>query len=227
MKNRILLACLLFLPLSLFGADIADWIALSDRRDNAVIASIMRDSPFREQIAVVSALGKRKDFYMSEIIDCLSGSRGIPAFSRGDYLLRVLLASVFPAPDAVSALELQTRLLANQECFARLVASLRQIEDLQLRAEIIRLIPYSGQPSYLGALMAEADLILTLLTDRKVTAAEQDYILAYLAAVEKVGDAVFLEPCVRIYEISAQARIRRTAERVISGLKEAVESSAN
>jgi hypothetical protein len=225
MKNRIMLACLFFLPFSLFGADIADWIAVSDRRDNTVIASILRDSSFTEQIAIVHALGKRKDFYMSEIIDCLSGSRGIPELSRGDYLLRVLLVSVFPP--AVQGEELRARLNANKEAFGKLVKDLGGIPDLQLRAEIVRLIPYSGRSSHLGVLMAEADLIVDLLSDRRLTSAEQDYILAYLLAVEKVGDAVFLEPCVRIYEQSAQARVSRTSESVIRVLKAAIESSTN
>lgn len=227
MKTRMLFSCLLLLTRFPAGADIADWIAVSERRDNAIIAGMLRESRLQDQIAIVQALGMRKDFYLSEIIDFLTDTRGPYAVDNQDYLLRVLLSSVFPPPGVIAEEDLRTRLLVNRSAFEKLVMSLGKTADLQLRAEIVRLIPYGGQPRLYGLLLAEADGILTLLADGKVTAAQQDYILTYLLALEEIADTVFLETCLGIFERSAQAEISRTARRVIRSLQGRGQPAAN
>jgi hypothetical protein len=232
MKTLTLLFCLLTVPFSAATADIGDWVAVSDRRDNTVIAAAIIDSLLNEQILAIRALGRRKDFDVSEIMDTLGFTRWPNDSSRSDYLLRLLLSSVFPPlaggdpgagsggsdGDASAVMELRMRLLANKDSFDRLAAKIGTMEDLQLRAEIIRLIPYTGSMKQRGYLLAEADAVLEMLADGKTTASQTDYILTYLLALKQLDDAIFLEPCLRIFERSAEAAISRLARSVIRSL---------
>jgi hypothetical protein len=231
MKTLLMLFCLLAAAAGGAGADITNWIAVSDRRDNALIAATITGSPLRNQIAIITALGARKDFYVSEIIDCLAFTRSPRDVPHMDYLLRLLLSSVFLSGDGAAgdggvAAECRARLLANQASFDKLVMGLASFPDLQLRAEIVRLIPCSGSPQHRGALLAESDMLLEMLADGKLTAAQEDYVLTWLLAVERIGDPVFLEPCLRIYERSSQPAVNRLARRVIQGLRKIEEPGA-
>ena len=226
MKKRMLLLCLLWVPFCGAGADIGDWIVRTDRHDNPMIAIAILESPFQDQIAAVKALGSRSDFHVSEIIDSLYTTR--PPSNAGclEYLLRLLLSSVFPEPDAgfyadVDA-ELRARLRTNRGSFDNLAAGLGSIEDLQLRAEILRLIPYRGDAKQSTYLLAEADVIVEMLSDGRATVSEQNYILTYLRAVQKIDDAVFLESCLRIYERSAETPVSRAARTVIESLRKRI-----
>jgi hypothetical protein len=228
MKIRMMLLCLLCVPFCGAGADIGDWVVYTDRRDNPMIAAAILESPFQDQIAAVKALGLRADFNVSEIIDSLFATRSSRNVDCLEYLLRLLLSSVFPDPesgsyaDADAEAELRARLRTNHGSFDNLAASLTSIEDLQLRAEILRLIPYRGDAAQSTYLLAEADVIVEMLADGRATSSQQDYILTYLRAVQKLDDGVFLEPCLSIYERSAETPVSQAARTAIESLRKRI-----
>ena len=192
----------------------ADWgafVAHSSRSDDALIVTIMRDADLETRLQICRALGARKDPYAEDILGwLLSGSS--QASQQGDeLLLRVAMKSIFD--ESLGEAALKERLDVNASFVEELGEDITRFHDLQLKGDILRLLPHISSGNRLAWLMeAGAGLVALLTRDGGLLSpAETGLAHDYLAAVETIGTADFSEQCLEMARLSRDRDFLRAA----------------
>jgi hypothetical protein len=194
------------------------WIAQSDRRMNPEIIEALRSADYETALTIMRALGGRKDPYVDDIIlRLVSTHRGNRRY-KYDYLLEVLLRSLF-APGADPAL-LRERFDVNRNALNRLITDMPHIGGTGLKTELIRIIPLSGDDRYGAILAGEASRLITLLQKQSghLDTPETRELLALLTGMETLGLREYADQCVVIARLSADRNVVRTARKIAAGL---------
>ena len=213
----IILSTLIY-PTALPSLDLSQWISSTDRGSNDVIIQFLSASDFGTSIQAIKALGLRKDSYVEDIIANLISSYSHKNFYEKEYLLRILLDSVFPFE--LKRSEQTERLKINKEAVNMLAGNLYRFQDFQLKSEILRLLALSNHEEHQTALLAEGKNIVKLLIGQsgQVYPGQADLLLSYLEAAKASGNQDFIEPCLSIYELTGDSAVADRAGEVVQYL---------
>jgi hypothetical protein len=197
--------------------DYDSWIRYSDSRDNALIVEMIRQGDLSTALEIAAAIGLRKDFVIREIILSLGERIDPRPYWEKELILRVLLASVFPA--SLDDSELEARLRENREGFDFLVAGLPHF-TLSLRREVIRLLGFLHPPEYVSALMSEGRWLADLLTLQRgdLDGEQAGLTLTYLETVDRIAEPEFADIVLLILERSRHPEVAEAARSVSRSL---------
>jgi hypothetical protein len=178
---------------------------------------MIRQGDLSAGLEVASAVGTRQDVEIQQII--LAVGQTIdprPQWER-ELILRVLLASVFPA--SLDDSELIDRLAKNREGFDFLVDRLPQF-TLSLKREVIRLLGFLHPPEYAGALMREGRWIAELLRGQQgqLNGEQAGLTLTYLDTVGRIADPEFANIVLLILERTRHPEVAEAARNVSRSL---------
>ena len=169
------------------------WIRYSDSSDNLLIAEMIEQGDLSFSLEAASALGLRTDVRVGEIILTLcEGVDERPQWER-EMILRMLLASVFPAGAAES--DLAARLEENGEAIQFLAADLLRF-SLSLKREVIRLLGFHHPAGSLSTLMEEGRRLSDLLRlqSGELEGEQAGLALTYLDTIQRIGYVIASEP---------------------------------
>jgi len=203
----ILAAGLLPLPAA-YGAE--HWAIYTDRRQNPLILEAMQSGDLADALETAQALGRREDVYVVDILSgLLSRQRELP--------ILFLLRAVFPP--AESSRILSERLSANAQGLEELASGLGGF-SLALRREVVRLLRYTENRSYDGAVLLQAAWLAERLKAQggRAEAELAGLALEVLAYAESSANPVFLDAVLRLQESSRSAPIAHRAAAVAAGL---------
>jgi hypothetical protein len=211
----VILAALLFSVPAAFPAE--HWAVFTDRRQNLLILEAMQSGDLADALETAQALGRREDVYVADILSGLLSR-------RQELPIMFLLRAVFPPTE--SSRTLSERLSANAQGLDELAARLGGF-SLDLRREVLRLLRYSGNRAYDGAVLLQAAWLGERLRAQggRASAELAGLALEVLSYAESSADPVFLDAVLRLRESSRSASIARRAAAVAAEL--AKRASAN
>jgi len=209
-------------PLIATAAGIEDWIAATDRSDNLLIIEYLRSADYEESVRIIEGVACRSDAYISDILVALLGGFPSAQVYRFQHLARLLLRSMFP-PSPPSAGGQMARLAVNREGLVFLASRLNEFLP-PLRRESVRLLRASGSAEFDKHLLEQTAWCSQLLNRQQglADAEQRALILEILEYAEAGANPVFLDPVLRILELtrdSAIAEKARRAARALSGSK--------
>jgi hypothetical protein len=194
------------------------WVRQSDRSMNPEIIETLRTADYETSVSIMRALGGRGDSYVQDIILWLvSTYRGDRQY-KYDYLLEVLLASLFTRGSDPSGLN--ERFAVNRNALHRLITDMPHLDGAGLKTELIRIIPLSGDGRYGAVLAGEASRLIALLQKRdgRLDAAGNQELLALLICMETLGLREYADQCVAIARLSANRDVVSLARKTAAGL---------
>ena len=220
-------ALLLFVFLATARGALGDhWILFTDRKDNDLITEYLLMSDLSEAGTASSALGKRQDSFIADIIiRLLEPFSGRSGYER-EHLLRLVLARVFPADLPEGAL--RAKLRGNEEALARLAATAGSLGP-PLRCEVLRLLCFSVSAEYDGYILAQGALLIAGLQERqgKADAEHTRLLRSFLEYADARGSPDFLEPVVRILKLARSPELAAKSLEVASRLAGIRKASRN
>ena len=193
------------------------WVRYSDSSDNLLIAEMIDQGDLSFALEVASALGLRTDVRIGEIILALGEMVDERPQWEREMILRMLLASVFPADAGES--ELTAGLEENGEAIQFLAADLPRF-SLSLRREVIRLLGFHHPAGSLSALMAEGRRLSDLLRlqSGELNGEQAGLALTYLDTIERIGDPDFADIALMLLERSRHLEVAEKARSVSRSL---------
>jgi hypothetical protein len=213
-SRTILLAVLSLCAVSAYSADWGSFVAASTSVDDELILGILQNADFETSLQICEALGERKDPHAADILSWL-----LAGFSEGgqyktEYLIRIAMKSLFDPTIGDQAL--RDRLDANASVLADMVKGIDDFHDPQLEGIIVQLLPHLGGMNQLSALMKVGTGVIGHLQQAGGALLPPDTGLAidFLAAVQAIGDADFLEPCLTIARLSRDEMVSQRARQV-------------
>ena len=211
------LGFIFFHPAKVAAQDYASWIRYSDSGDNQLIVEMIQQADLSTGLEIAAAVGLREDVEIQEIILAVGETIDPRPRWERELILRVLLASAFPAsPDSG---ELEASLRKNREGIDFLVDGLPDF-TLSLKREVIRLLGYLHPPEYSGALMAEGRRLAEMLQKQQgqLNGEQAGLTLTYLETVERVGNPEFADVVLLILERSRHLEVAEAARSVSRSL---------
>jgi hypothetical protein len=198
-------AILVFLAISIASAAAADYgsfVAASDRRDDGLILEILKDADLQTSVQICQAIGSRSDPYAADILSSLLAGFSKTGEYKTEYLLRVAMSSLFDPSHGDQ--ELRARFEANAAVLEEMVTNIGGFQDPQLMGILVGLLPRLASANRLRALMDVGARIIDHLgkTDGALSAPDRGLAFDYLSAVQEIGNADFLEPCLAIARLS-------------------------
>jgi len=214
--TAILTVLLLPLP-GLYPQELAAWIPSTDRTSNPVIGEILVSSCFEDRLQAAEGLGLREDPYVADLIGLLLGRLHGPGRHAEELVLTVLLASVFPR--SLAPEEVRRRIEVNLPVLQLLPALLPEI-GAPLARETYRLLSHAQDGSLRAALAAEGRRLGEALKSRDgcSNVEQADRLMAYLGAVERVGDPDLAGGVVAVLETTRTREVGQKARRVLETL---------
>ncbi|MBN2551416.1 MAG: hypothetical protein JXB06_01545 [Spirochaetales bacterium] len=193
------------------------WIRHSDSSDNLLIVEMIEQGDLSFALEVASALGLRTDVRIGEIILALGGMVDERPQWEREMILRMLLASVFPA-DTVEP-ELAAGLEENGEAIQFLTANLPRF-SLSLKREVIRLLGFYHPAGSLSALMAEGRRLSDLLRLQSgdLDGEQAGLALTYLDTIQRIADPDFADIALMLLERSRHLEVAEKARSVSRSL---------
>jgi hypothetical protein len=216
-------ACLALNLRPLAAAGVEDWIAVTDRSDNPVIIEYLQSADYSQSGQLIEELGNRADPYISDILLFLLEPFSATQGYRRQQLARALLQAVFPP--ASSPEQLRRRLAANPEGLALLARGLNGFL-LPLRREAVRVIRQSGSEDFDKYIVEQAAWCYHLLEQQggRTDGEQRALILEILGLAEARRNPVFLDPVLRILEVTRERTVAERSlqtARALAGLKTA------
>jgi hypothetical protein len=211
------LGFIFFLPVRAAAQDYATWIRYSDSADNQLIVEMIQQADLSAGLEIAEAVGLREDVQIQEIILAMGETIDPRPRWERELILRVLLASVFPA--SLDSGELEAALRKNREGIDFLVDGLPDFTP-SLKREVVRLLGTLHPPEYSSALMAEGRRLADLLTLQRgdLNGEQAGLTLTYLQTVERVGNPEFADVVLLILERSRHLEVAEAARSVSRSL---------
>jgi len=208
---------LLLFSACVMSAEAIDWgdfVAHSSRGDDSFILDELKDADLETSIQICQALGARSDPYAEDILSWLLAGFSRSSGYRNDLLVRVALTSLFEEGQGQAAL--QARLDANASFLDALVKNIRRFHDPQLTGMILRLLPRMAAMNRLTPLMETgADLVAQLSRNEgRLSTTENALANDYLATVQEIGGADFMEQCLEVARLSRDSVLTENARKV-------------
>jgi hypothetical protein len=220
--SRWLLVCLLLTvgAAQAAGLDWESFAAASDASQDAVLLEALAAHDMDTDMAICRGVARRNGWAVAGFLDALAAEHYGADSARVELLLRVLLDSLVPA--ASSDAEVTSRLGPNTGAIEGLLGRIADLKDPQLKALLVRLCRFTDPGVGMPALMVVGSaLARDLRVGRgEITPQEAGLALAFCAAAERTGSVDFLQPCLRIAEMSRDAVLverARHAARVLAG----------
>ena len=211
------LELIFFHPATATAQDYASWIRYSDSGDNQLIVEMIQQADLSAALEIAAAMGLREDVEIQEIILAVGETVDPRPQWERELILRVLLASVFPA--SLDSGELEAGLKKNREGIDFLVDGLPGFH-LSLKREVIRLMGTFHPPEYSSVLMTEGHLLADLLTLQRgdLNGEQAGLTLTYLDTIERVGNPDFADVVLLILERSRHLEVAEAARSVSRSL---------
>jgi len=209
-----------FLAVAALSAAASDWhrfVAESDRTANPMIIELLAGSDIADQLDIVSALGKREDPYVEDVIQWICmGFNSRKDFQR-EYVLRTLLGSLLES--SLPHDLLTDRASVNFDELEKLIRGMSEMRDPLLRNELLRimellpveLIPCVSQQFAAVLLKIKAGGGETGPGDRAL-------LLTLLSYAARHPRGEFLQPCLETARSSREKLVvenARTAAKII------------
>ncbi len=137
-KRAQIAAILAAATLSAAASDWRTFVAESDRSSNPMIIELLAGSDIAGQLEIVSALGKREDPYVGDIIQEICGGFDSRTDFVREYVLRKLIGSLLDS--SLPRDVLTDRAAANRDALEGLIQGMDAMRDPLLRAELIRIV---------------------------------------------------------------------------------------
>jgi len=210
-------ACALLL-LSAAIANAVDWgdLALrSIRSDDALLVEALQESDLGEALRMCEAVGLRRDPFAGSIIEAVASARsgrgGGASVLRSETLLRALLAKLLDPERAEPPLAERVRVNAGQ--LETLLDGIARVQDPQLAAALVRIVPLLDGSAGPRALMAVGNRIVFELRrgEGRLVPMETSLALDYLSAVRQAADSDFLPQCALIARLSTDDPVVKAA----------------
>jgi hypothetical protein len=214
--------CLFITPAG--ALDCSQIVINSDRTNDPFLLHILFSRNLTDQVCILKYLGQRNDPYVEEYIFGIMSHMDPVKKDRYEYLLRVLLFSVFH-PD-FDENELATRVLLNKRGIDFLISQIHTFYDPVLKCQIIWIIPYVHDQSSFSFCMTEGESLLSLLKKTKgmPDAVVNEEIICLLDTIQQIGNHDYLFLCQSFIELSRNKRVvdaaRHTITVVVSHKKE-------
>jgi hypothetical protein len=200
-------------PRGAAAQDHASWVRFSDRGDNALIVEMIRQADLSTALEIAAAVGLREDVEIQAIILAVGETIDPRPQWERELILRVLLASVFPA--SMESGELEAALRKNREGFDFLVVRLPEF-GLSLKREVIRLLGFLHPPEYQSALMTEGRELAEALREQQgqLNGEQAGLALTFLQTVDRIGNPEFADVVLMILERSRHLEVAEAARSV-------------
>lgn len=201
--------CLFLEPVN--SLDCRQIIINSDRSDDPFFLKILFSLDLTDQICIVTYLGQRRDPYVEEYIFGIM-SRMVPLKrDRYEYLLRVLLFSVFHP--GFEEDELAARIFINKKGIECLISQLHIFHDPLLKCQILWMIPVVHDVSFFAYCMTEGEYLLTKVKQAKgmPDVMVNEEIICLLETIQQIGDRDYLFLCQSFIESSRNKRVVNAA----------------
>lgn len=190
-----------------FSLDCRYIVIYSDRSRNGFLLNLFLGEDLTDQICIVTNLGRRSDPFVEEFIISITDHMTPLKRDKYEYLLRVLLFSVFH-PDFDED-ELRARILVNKKGVEYLVRQLHVFQDPMLKCQILWMIPHLHDPAFFSVCMTEGDHLLSILkqTSGMPGCLINQEIICLLEIVEQIGNKDYLPLCQSFIQFSRNKQV--------------------
>jgi hypothetical protein len=217
------LTFLLFLAASLpvSPLDIAAWVEQSGRDNNSIVGDIILSEDTDTSLRVISALAKREDPYVEDIIDRIFYQES--SDRDEEYLLEALLFAILKNNNSPE--KLVNWYSANPHAYRLLVSNLASFENAFLKSYILLLLPYGELKNAKSLLMSESQKILDEMDGNGgyLTPGRINEVLAVFEDMELYNDPIFSEMCLSLIEKTRQRVVVRRGRETLRKLKTAAD----
>jgi hypothetical protein len=199
--------------------DCSNMIKQSNRTRNEYFLKIFLSQDLTDQICIARALGQRADSYIEEFIFGIIGEMNGRDIDRLEYLLRVLLDSVFNT--GYDEEELGARVLINFRGITYLISILHTFHDPMLKCQIMKIIPYVHNSAYISSCMTEGEYLVSILkkTGGKPGSQVNGEILCLLDIMRTIGDEDYFFLCQSIIQLSHNRDVVKKAREIMNLLR--------
>jgi hypothetical protein len=195
------------------------FVKASSRSDDPVIIELVSKYDLQTALSVLKAVGERDDPYAGDILDAVAAGRGTRPDGQREYLLRILVESLFDA--GLSPATLSSRAEANRGSLDTLVRGLNGLEDPQLQSDLVRVMEPLGAGAYASVV---ADALAESINGMQANAGNlspmrTELLLSLLSYVSRHPSPDFLELSVSVARLSRDERaveISRSISRAIA-----------
>lgn len=187
-----LLCIVLYIPWSL---DYKGIVLNSDSSKNQYLLTLFLSEDLTDQLCILTYLGRRADPYIEEFIFEIMDHIVHPNKDKYEYLLRVLLFSVFHP--GFEEDELAARILINKKGIDHLVYQLHVFKDPLLKCQIMWTIPFLHDVSSFGFIMTEGNHLLSVVKKSQGMPGIKvnSEIICLLDTIQQIGDTDYLFLC--------------------------------
>ncbi|MBN2533808.1 MAG: hypothetical protein JXB88_13010 [Spirochaetales bacterium] len=189
---------------------------MSDRSDDPFLLKLLFSQDLTDQICIVKYLGQRADPYVEEYIFGIMSYMDQYKKNRYEYLLRVLLFSVFH-PDFEQD-ELAARILINKKAIEYLVSRIHVFHDPLLKCQIMWMILHIHDLSSFAFCMTEGNYLLSILkqTNGMPDIRINEEIICLLDTIKQIGNDDYLFLCQSFVKLSRNKLVVDTARETIT-----------
>jgi hypothetical protein len=224
--NRIFFVCIIIsLSLTPAGAlDCSQIVITSDRSYDPFLLWILFSLDLTDQVCILKHLGQRPDPYVEDYISGLLSRMTPSKKERYEYLLRVLLFSVFH-PDLEDD-EIAARVLINKRGIKDLISKIQSFSDPVLKCQIMWIIPSVHDLASFSFCMTEGNYLISILQETMGTPDPliNEEIICLLKTVQQIGNTDYLFLCESFVELSRNKGVvdiaRQTLRILLSREKE-------
>lgn len=190
-----------------YSLDCRQLILNSDRSSDAFFLKILLSQDLTDQICILKNLGQRPDPYVEEYIFGIMSRMESRKKDRYEYLLRILLFSVFN-PDFDED-ELAARIVINKKGIEYLITQMHIFHDPMLKCQIIWIIPYVHDLSSFAFCMTEGEYLLSILKQTKgmPDSIINEEIICLLETIQQIGNHDYLFLCESFIELSRNKKV--------------------
>ncbi len=190
------------------------FVKASDRADNPVIISLVQEYDLQTALIVLQAVGKREDPYAADILDALAAGHVTKLIYQKEYLLRVLLESIFDS--ALPIPTLSSRAEANRESLDSLVRGLNGLTDPQLKSVLVKVIELLDGSEYTPAVAGAFSDSIQQMKDNggNLSPMRVELLLSLLSYVSRHPSSDFLGMCTMVARLSRDARVVEKARSI-------------
>ncbi len=220
--RRFLAAALAFaFAFAAWGSEWRGFVARSSRAQNSSILELLLESDLSLQLEILSALGERKDPYVSDILEGIRSG-----FDSGDvygceYLCRVLIASIL-APSLPSEV-LRERAQANKSVLDGMIRGMREVSDPMLRLELVHAMELLPEYDYSPCVSEQLGLSLERMRDADGNAEPslRALVLSLLSFAARHPRTEFLKICMDVSRSVRDSLIVDSARAAVKIIREA------
>ncbi len=192
------------------------FVKASGRADNPEIISLVQEYDLQTALIVLQAVGEREDPYAADILDAVAAGHVTKLIYQREYLLRILLESLFDS--ALPVRTLSSRVEANRESLDSLVRGLNGLTDPQLKSVLVKVLELLGGSGYAPVVAGALSDSIQRMEDYggNLSPMHVELLLSLLSYVSRHPSSDFLGICTVVARLSRDVRVVERARSISS-----------